>query len=71
MEVAERATVHGFRSAFKVWAAEVAKARDEVSGGARPCHSREGTAAYLRTDFLEERRQLMTDWATFNAEKGE
>jgi len=30
LELAERATVHGFRSGFKVWAAEVAKVRDEV-----------------------------------------
>ena len=30
MEYGKRATAHGFRSSFKVWAAEVAKVRDEV-----------------------------------------
>lgn len=57
-------TPHGFRSSFKVWAAEHAKAQHEVSEAAL-AHSipNKVVAAYLRTDFLEERRQLMDSWA--------
>jgi hypothetical protein len=56
-------TPHGMRSAFKVWCAEVAKVRDEVSEAAL-AHTISGKvrAAYLRTDFLEERKALMIAW---------
>jgi integrase len=63
-----KATAHGFRSSFKDWCAEVAKARDEVSEAALahmiPDKVR---AAYSRTRFLDERRELMQDWACFMA----
>jgi integrase len=60
------ATAHGFRSSFKDWCAEVAKARDEVSEAAL-AHTipDKVRAAYLRTRFLEERRALMQDWADY------
>lgn len=58
------ATAHGFRASFKVWAAEAAKVRDEVSEAALAHRIPEKVrAAYLRTDFLAERRQLMEQWA--------
>jgi integrase len=64
MGLGEIATVHGFRSSFKVWCAEVAKARDEVSEAALAhVDPNEVRDAYRRTDFLEERRDLMRDWA--------
>jgi integrase len=57
------ATAHGFRSAFKDWCAEIARARDEVSEAALShCVTGKVRAAYLRTDFLNERRALMADW---------
>jgi integrase len=61
--LADKATVHGFRSSFKDWCAEVAKARDEVSEAAL-AHSVSGSvrAAYLRTEFLEEPITLMQRW---------
>jgi integrase len=63
MGYADRATVHGFRSTFKVWCAEVAKVRDEVSEAALAHVIPEKVrAAYLRTDFLDERRDLMAKW---------
>ena len=67
---AEEVTPHGMRSAFKVWCAEVAKARDEVSEAAL-AHTIPGKvrAAYLRTDFLEERKALMAAWARYCARK--
>ena len=60
----EEATPHGMRSAFKVWCAEVAMVRDEVSEAALAHAVRDKVrAAYLRTDFLHERKALMTAWA--------
>ena len=60
------ATPHGFRSSFKVWASERAKAPHEVSEAAL-AHSlgSKVVAAYLRTDFLHERRLLMQAWADY------
>lgn len=64
MGLAGRATTHGMRSAFKDWCAEVAKVRDEVSEAALAHTIPEKVrAAYLRTDFLQERKQLMSAWA--------
>ncbi len=66
MGLAEVATVHGFRSSFKDWSAEVAKTRDEVSEAALSHVIPEKVrAAYLRTQFLDDRRKLMADWATW------
>jgi integrase len=58
-------TPHGFRSAFKDWAAEVG-VRDEVSEAALAhADSDNVRAAYRRTNYLEERRILMQRWAEF------
>lgn len=66
MRLADRATVHGFRSCFKVWCAEVARARDEVSEAALAHAIPEKVrAAYLRTNFLDQRKTLMSQWAKF------
>ena len=56
-------TPHGFRSAFKDWAAE-AGVRDEVSEAALAHADPNGVrAAYRRTRFLDERVGLMQRWA--------
>jgi len=62
----KKATAHGFRSAFKNWCAENAKASDEVSEAvlAHTINNRV-KAAYLRTDFFDERKSLMEFWSTF------
>jgi integrase len=66
MGLADSATPHGFRSTFKVWCAEIAKVRDEVSEAALAHAIPEKVrAAYLRTDFLVERRALMEGWAAY------
>jgi integrase len=58
-------TPHGFRSAFKDWAAE-AGVRDEVSEAALAhADSNEVRAAYRRTRYLEERTGVMQSWADF------
>jgi integrase len=61
-------TPHGFRSAFKDWAAE-AGVRDEVSEAALAhADGNRVRAAYRRTRFLDERVVLMEDWARFVGE---
>ena len=58
-----KATIHGFRSSFKVFCAE-AGVRDQLSEAALAHADRNSVrAAYLRTDFLDERRDLMQRWA--------
>jgi integrase len=65
----EDVTVHGFRSTFRVWAAEVAKAPREV---AEMCLSHsigsEVERSYARSDLLEQRRKLMDHWSSFMIE---
>ena len=59
-------TVHGFRSAFRDWVAEETSYPGEVAEAAL-AHAipNKVEAAYRRTDFLEKRRALMREWATF------
>ena len=63
-------TPHGFRSAFKDWAAE-SGVRDEVSEAAL-AHADQNAvrAAYRRTRFLEERIGLMQRWSNFVCGRG-
>jgi integrase len=64
MGLAHRATPHGFRSSFKTWCAEVARVRDEVSEACLAHQIKDKVkAAYLRSDFLDERRPLMATWS--------
>lgn len=59
-------TVHGFRSAFRDWVAEETNVPGEVAEAALAhANANKVEAAYKRTDFLEKRRALMRDWATF------
>ncbi len=61
-------TVHGFRSAFRDWAAEATGYPAEVVEMAL-AHSiqSEVEAAYRRGDLLEKRRDLMRAWAAYLA----
>jgi len=58
------ATVHGFRSAFRDWAAEQTSAPREVAEAAL-AHTLQDKveAAYRRSDLFEKRRLLMEQWA--------
>lgn len=65
----EDVTVHGFRSAFRDWAAECTPFPNEVCEAALAHTIQNRTeAAYRRGDLFEKRRQLMELWATFCAE---
>lgn len=59
-------TVHGFRSAFRDWAAESTGYAHEVCEMAL-AHviGNKAEAAYRRGNLIEKRRQLMMDWAAY------
>ena len=62
--LAERATVHGFRSSFRDWCAETGKPREIAE--AALAHTVGGVeGAYFRSDLFERRRRLMADWAAY------
>jgi integrase len=62
------ATVHGFRSGFRDWAAECTGYAHEVAEMAL-AHTIENKVerAYRRGDLFEKRRRLMDDWAAYCA----
>ena len=69
--LAERATVHGFRTCFRTWASEKTSA-DHAVMELSLAHA-VGSAverAYARSDLLAKRRRLMDQWAAFVTGKG-
>jgi integrase len=59
-------TAHGFRSAFRDWAAERTTFPRAVAEAALAHVVKDRTeAAYLRTKFFEQRRDLMNTWDAF------
>ena len=65
-DLATRATVHGFRSSFRDWAAEctnTAHAVMELSLAHKVGSAVE--QAYARSDLLAKRRRLMDQWAAY------
>ena len=62
--LAERATVHGFRSSFRDWCAETGK--DRAIAEAALSHVVGGVeGAYFRSDLFKQRRALMQGWADY------
>lgn len=62
------ATVHGFRSSFSTWAREQTDhPREIVEAGLAHAFGDAVELAYLRTDFLNNRRELTEVWARFCA----
>ncbi len=66
--LADRATVHGFRTTFKTWCMEQTDTPWAV-GEAALAHSLGSTTeqAYARSDLFERRRALMQLWADYAA----
>ncbi len=64
--LADRTTVHGFRSSFRTWASECTDTDHAVM---EMCLAHSvGSAverAYARSDLLEKRRGLIDQWARF------
>lgn len=59
-------TVHGFRSAFRTWAAErTSYPRDIAERALAHKVGSKVEQAYERTDLLEKRARLMQDWAKY------
>lgn len=59
-------SVHGFRSAFKTWAVEATSFPDAVSEAALAhIDVNKVRAAYSRTDFRQQRTNLMAAWSKF------
>ena len=66
--LAERATVHGFRSSFKNWTLEQTDTPWAVSEAALAHILGNSTEqAYARSDLFERRRILMQQWADYLA----
>ena len=66
--LAERTTVHGFRSAFRDWAGERTNAPWAVMEHALAHQVGSSVErAYARSDLLEKRRELMSQWAAYCA----
>ena len=66
MNLKGRATVHGFRSTFKVWASEQTDYSNEISEFALAhVQGNKVQEAYKRTDLLDKRVPLMEDWAAY------
>ena len=59
-------TVHGFRSAFRDWAAEQTSYSGEVAEAALAHTVADKVeAAYRRTNYLAKRRDMMADWGRY------
>ena len=65
-DMGETFTAHGFRSAFKDWAGEVASFPNELSEAAL-AHAipNKSEAAYRRGTLLDRRRAMMAAWADY------
>jgi integrase len=62
------ATAHGFRSAFRDWAADETDHPREIAEAALAHAVGDAVEqAYRRGDALKKRRALMTDWAAYLA----
>ena len=64
--LADRATIHGFRTSFKTWTMEQTDAPWAV-GEAALAHQLGGSVeqAYARSDLFDQRRVLMQQWADY------
>ena len=66
--LARKATVHGFRSAFRDWCAETGKPREIAE--AALAHTVGGVeGAYFRSDLFQRRRHLMDQWSEYVTRK--
>lgn len=69
--IAPDVTVHGFRSAFRVWCEEQTSYPRSVTEAALSHFNADKVeAAYQRSDLFERRRELMRAWADFCTGKG-
>lgn len=65
------AVVHGFRSTFRDWTAEMGYDRDMAEMALAHTVGSAVERAYRRTDMVERRAALMQDWADYCGQVGE
>ncbi len=58
-------TVHGFRSAFRDWAADHGVGFEVAEQCLAHTVGNKATRAYLRSTMVERRRKVMADWSAF------
>ena len=64
--LADRATVHGFRTSFRTWAAERTRVPHAVAEMALShAVGSEVERSYARSDLFDKRRRLMDQWAAY------
>jgi integrase len=63
-------TVHGFRSAFRDWAADHGVEFEVAEACLAHAVGNSVTRAYLCTTMIARRRKVMSDWGTFVAGEG-
>ena len=69
--LSDRATVHGFRTSFRTWAAERTSAPHAVCEAALAHHVGNAVErSYARSDLFEKRCRLMDQWAAYVTEGG-
>ena len=69
--IAPEVTVHGFRSAFRVWCEEqTSYPRSVTEAALAHVNADKVEAAYQRSDLFERRRDLMRAWADFATGQG-
>lgn len=61
--IGRQVTIHGVRSCFRDWAAQAGVADVLAEKSLSHSWGTEVTAAYLRTDLLEQRRPILEQWA--------
>ena len=59
------ATAHGFRSSFRNWASENGYPRDYAERALAHTILNQVEAAYHTTDLLDQRRDMMEQWAQY------
>jgi integrase len=66
LQMGHSVTVHGFRAAFRTWAAErTIFARELIETALAHVVGDDTERAYHRGDLFEKRRELMDAWAAF------
>ncbi len=61
----DRATVHGMRSAFRCWCADTGQPRELAEAALAHTVGSTAEAAYMRSDLIDRRRELMAAWSAY------
>ena len=62
-------TPHGMRSSFRTWCSETEQPRELAEQALAHVNPNRVEAAYMRSDLLGRRRELMEEWSNFLAQE--